>query len=49
MADPTPANLEPTVTVRETKCKFAFDKTLSYAFFLVTPFAKGDEMRDEIK
>ncbi len=49
MADPTPANLEPTVTVRETKCKFAFDKKLSYAFFLVTHFTVGDEMRDEVK
>ena len=34
---------------RETNSKFAFDKTLSYTFFLVVHFANADEMRDEIK
>jgi hypothetical protein len=29
--------------------KYAFDKTLSNAFFLVLHFAKGNEMRNEVK
>jgi hypothetical protein len=37
------------MTAREANSNFAFDKTLSYTFFLVTLFATGDEMRDEIK
>jgi hypothetical protein len=47
LADPTQVNLNPTGIARETKCKFAFDRTLSYVFFLVVHFAKGDEVKKE--